>query len=111
MASYPFIFSVCEKLCALCPTLKINVYKIVNNFFGESITVSGLLTGKDISEQLSQEPLGEELLIPSNALRHGEDIFLCGMTVGELSEKLGVKVGATGSDGYEFVEAVLGRKI
>lgn len=111
VASYPFIFSVCEKLCALCPTLKINVYKIVNNFFGESITVSGLLTGKDISEQLSQKTLGEELLIPSNALRHGEDVFLCGMTVGELSEKLGVKVGATGGDGYEFVEAVLGRKI
>ncbi|MBQ8320846.1 MAG: DUF512 domain-containing protein [Clostridia bacterium] len=110
-ASYPFILGVCEKLCAMCPTLKVNVYKIINNFFGESITVSGLLTGKDISEQLESKPLGEELLIPENALRHGEDVFLCGMTVDELSERLHVPVRATGGDGYEFVEALLGRQI
>ena len=85
--------------------------KIINNFFGESITVSGLLTGKDIADQLSGIELGDELLIPENSLRHGEELFLCGMTVKELSDKLGVPVRATGSDGYEFVEAVLGHSI
>ena len=44
-----------------CPKMKIKVYKIVNNFYGESITVAGLLTGKDICEQLSDKDLGEEL--------------------------------------------------
>ena len=110
-AAYPFISSLCERLEKLCPTLKINVYKITNNFFGESITVSGLLTGKDIREQLSDCELGEELLIPENALRHGEEVFLCGMTVEELSVALGVEVRSSGSDGYEFVEALLGRTI
>ncbi|MBO5316013.1 MAG: DUF512 domain-containing protein [Clostridia bacterium] len=111
VASYPLISSLCEKLTSICPSLRINVKKIINNFFGESITVSGLLTGKDIADQLSGIELGDELLIPENSLRHGEELFLCGMTVKELSDKLGVPVRATGSDGYEFVEAVLGHSI
>ena len=111
VAAYEMISSLASKLEAICQGLKINVYKIINDFFGESITVSGLLTGKDIAEQLSGKELFEELLIPENSLRRGEDVFLCGMTVGELSSKLGVKVTPTGSDGYEFIEALLGRRI
>lgn len=111
VASYPLISSLCEKLTLLCPGLRVNVKQIVNNFFGDSITVSGLLTGKDIADQLSGCELGDQLLIPENALRRGDDLFLCGMTVKELSEELGVPVCSAGSDGYEFVEAVLGRSI
>ncbi len=110
-ASYPTLKQLSDRLMALCPGLNINIYRIINNFFGTSITVSGLLTGKDICEQLEGKPLGDELLIPENSLRHGEDVFLCGMTVGEMSEKLGVPVSPSGSDGYELVEAILGRSI
>ena len=74
---------------------------------GESITVSGLLTGKDIYEQLKDKDLGDELIIPENALRFGEDVFLCNMTVGELSDKLSVKVRPSGSDGYELARAII----
>ena len=108
VAAYPTVERLADKLMQVSPGLQINVYKIVNNFFGESITVSGLLTGKDIYEQLSDKKLGDELLIPKNALRHGEDVFLCGMTVSELSDKLGVKVTPSGADGYELAEAILG---
>ncbi len=108
VAAYPTIKSIAEKLERIMPNLQINVYKITNNFFGESITVSGLLTGHDILEQLLDKPLGEGLLIPSNALRHGEDVFLCGMTVGELSASFGVPVTPTGSDGFELAERLLG---
>lgn len=111
VASYPMIKERVDKLCAFCPELNVEIYKIINNFFGTSITVSGLLTGKDIYEQLKDKQLGEELLIPGNCLRHGEDVFLCGMTVQELSESLGVPVRSTGSDGYELCEAILGRRI
>ncbi len=107
-ASYDFIKTVSEKIVSLCEGLHINVYKVINKFFGESITVSGLLTGKDIAEQLSGKELGDELLIPENALRHGEDVFLCGMTVDELSKELGVPIKTSGCDGYEFVESILG---
>ena len=111
VAAYPMIKEQVDKLCHICPNLNVNIYKIINHFFGESITVSGLLTGKDMSEQLAGVPLGEELLIPENSLRHGEEVFLCGMTVSELSEKLNVPVRTTGGDGYELCEAILGRSI
>ena len=111
VAAYPMIKEQVDRLCRICPNLNVNIYKIINRFFGESITVSGLLTGKDMYEQLCGRPLGEELLIPENSLRHGEEIFLCGMTVSELSDKLGVPVRTAGSDGYELAEAILGRSI
>lgn len=111
VAAYPMIERQIDRLKRVCPNLSVNIYKIINNFFGESITVSGLLTGKDMYDQLKDKPLGEELLIPQNCLRHGEEVFLCGMTVKELSEKLCIPVRASGNDGYELCEAVLGRSI
>lgn len=107
-ASYPMMCEIALKLEALTDKLKINVIEIKNKFFGESITVSGLLTGKDISEQLSGCELGDELLLPANCLRDGEDVFLCGMTLGELSERLNIKIRVCENDGFDFVDAVFG---
>ena len=107
-ASYPMMTLLASRLMSRCPGLTVNVFRIVNHFFGESITVSGLLTGKDIAEQLEGVELGDELLIPSSALRAGEDVFLCGMTPEELADRLNVSVSAVGSDGYSFVETILG---
>ena len=93
---------------SVCPGLKVNVVKIINKFFGESITVSGLLTGVDIYDQLSGKDLGDELLIPASALRADDEDFLCGMTLRELSDRLGIKITPVSGDGYEFAESVLG---
>ena len=106
-ASYGMISSLCDRVMQICPNMKIKVYKIVNNFFGHSITVSGLLTGKDILEQLKGEALGQELLIPENALRRDDDDFLCGMTRNELSRALSVRVTPVPSDGYELLRRLL----
>ena len=111
VASYPMIKEQVGKLQAICPNLNVNIYEIINNFFGTSITVSGLLTGRDILDQLKDKPLGDELLIPGNCLRHGEEVFLCGMTVEELSQALGVPIRDSGCDGYALCEAILGRSI
>ena len=108
VAAYDMISSFAEKLSTLVKGLKVNVVKVINEYFGESITVSGLLTGKDIYTQLKNLELGEEVLVPSSALRAEEQDFLCGMTLVKLSDKLGVKVTPVGNDGYEFAEAVLG---
>jgi NifB/MoaA-like Fe-S oxidoreductase len=67
------------------PKIKIDVYKIKNNFFGESITVSGLLTGTDIYEQLNGRLTCDELLLPSCCVRASDEDFLCGMKLDELS--------------------------
>ena len=111
VAAYPMLSSMADKIMQIVPNLKINVYKIVNNFYGESITVSGLLTGKDIYEQLKDVSLGEEIFVPASALRAGDDDFLCGMKRLELEEKLGVKTTPASSDGYEFLELVTGYRL
>ena len=108
VASYPMFVSLSEELMREYPDLRINIYKIINNFFGKSITVAGLLTGRDMLEPLRGQDLGEELLISQSTLRAGEDVFLCGMTKDELSAGLGVPVRAAENDGYAFVYALLG---
>ena len=109
VAAYPMICNSAQSIMTLTDKVEIFPYEIKNRFFGESITVSGLLTGKDISEQLTGKELGEVLLIPRNALRHGEDVFLCGMTVDELSHKLGVKIRICENDGFDFIDAIFGK--
>ena len=108
VAAYPHLCDLAERICKILPNLHIGVYKIINRFFGESITVAGLLTGKDICEQLEGASLGEELLISKSTLRHGEEIFLCGMTVEEMERRLGVRVRAVESDGDALLSAILG---
>ncbi len=107
VAAYESISAMAKRLEERVDGLKINVYKIINNFFGESITVAGLLTGKDISEQLSGKDPGEVLFFPENMLRAGEDIFLDDMTPNELSEKLGVRVAPASNDGAIFIRNLL----
>ncbi|MBQ6893142.1 MAG: DUF512 domain-containing protein, partial [Clostridia bacterium] len=107
-ASYEFIKLLCYKLMSLCENLKIHVYKITNNFFGEKITVSGLLTGKDLAEQLSDKELGETLVLPANTLRSEGDLFLCGMSKEELAEKLSVEIAFSTDEGYDFVSKIFG---
>ena len=86
---------------------EINVKIIENDFFGRTITVSGLLTGRDIYEQLKNENLGDKLLLPGNVLRSGEDVFLDDMTLSELSEKLGVDIVVPGSNGEDLLDAII----
>ncbi len=110
-ASYPFIKSLCGSLMKMCSGLEIKICKITNNFFGEGVTVSGLLTGRDIYEQLKDKELFDELFIPENSLRDGEDIFLCGMTLSQLSDSLGVKINKGSSDGYELCRELIGEVV
>ena len=72
------------------------------------MTVTGLLTGRDLADQLSDKPLGEVLLLSRTTLRSEGDLFLCGMTPEELSDKLGVPLCFTDNDGAAFLENMLG---
>ena len=89
------------------PNITSEVIAIKNNFFGEKITVSGLITGQDLIEQLSGRKLGDRLLIPCNMLRSGEDVFLDDITITELSEKLGKEIIVVDPGGADLVSAVL----
>ncbi|MBO5006302.1 MAG: DUF512 domain-containing protein, partial [Clostridia bacterium] len=108
-AAYGFILECTEKIKAKFPNIKVNVYEIKNDFFGESVTVAGLVTGRDLAAQLAGKELGEELLLPSCMLRYGGDLFLCGKSREELEEELSVRITLCENDGYEFLEKVIGR--
>lgn len=88
--------------------LKCDVYAVKNNFFGESITVTGLLTAGDIISQLKGKDLGEELLISSSMLRTGTEDFLDDLTVSDVSNALGVTIRSTQNDGYDLLYTMLG---
>ena len=83
-----------------------NVYPIVNHFFGEAITVSGLVTGSDLIAQLKGRELGERLLIPINMLRHGEDVFLDDVTLSDVARELNVEVIPVEQDGFDLCDAI-----
>ena len=108
VAAYPLIKKLAEKAEKKYNNLIINIEEIKNSFFGESVTVAGLLTGQDIAAQLENKALGDALLVPDNALRDGEEVFLDDITLSGLSEKLGVPVIAVQADGYELLESFLG---
>ena len=107
-AAYPLIKKLAISAEKRYNKLKVNVVQINNNFFGDSVTVAGLLTGQDILAQLEGKDLGDELIIPDSALRDGEEVFLDDMTVTDLSQKLGVSVVSCMADGYELLEKFLG---
>lgn len=109
VSAYPLIKQTVDNICKKCHNLTVNVYPIKNNFFGEKITVSGLITGGDILEQLKDKELGEELFIPSSMLRHENDLFLDDVHVDTLGEKLKVKVTPVNNDGWEFVSKITGK--
>lgn len=90
------------------PGVRLRVCPVANRFFGEQITVSGLLTGQDLKGQLTGQDLGECLLLPCNMLRDGENVFLDDMTVEELEEALGIPVQVTDEPGSALVSSVLG---
>ena len=108
VAAYDTIKSMAVELEARIEGLQIDVYKIINRFFGETITVSGLLTGKDISEQLAGCDLGDLLLFPGNALRADGDLFLDDMSPEELSERLKTPVAPSRDSGEGFICDILG---
>lgn len=103
LAAYPVIKSLTDRLGGA----EINVIPIINDFFGHNITVSGLLTGRDIINQLTGRELGDELLLPSSLLRHGEEVLLDDMTVGEISSALNIPVKIVESCGAELLDALL----
>lgn len=103
----PVLEMLCQEGKEKFPNLKVHIYPIRNDFFGEKITVSGLITGQDILAQLAGRPLGERLLLPCNMLRSGERYFLDDVKVSEIEEKLQIPITITAQPGEDFVKGLL----
>lgn len=109
VAAYPLLKELSEAAEKKFNNLKIKVYEIKNEFFGENITVAGLVVGQDLMNALKGETLGEELLIPSVMLRHERDMFLDSVTLDDVQSTLGTKITVCETDGYDLLDKMLGR--
>ena len=106
----PFLEELLGKLREKFPQVSGRICPIVNDFFGHTIDVAGLVTGGDLMAQLKGKDLGERLLLPVNMLRHGGDVFLDDVRVSDVERELGVPVTVVEQDGYDLLDAMLGRK-
>lgn len=107
VAAYPLIRSLAQAVMRRFPQCEIDVYEIKNDFFGQSITVAGLITGEDLINRLKEEKLHERLIIPAVMLRSEGDMFLDSVTVEEAEQRLDVKILPVANDGYELLDAIL----
>lgn len=110
--SLPTIVRLSRDISNVFPNINVQVVPIINHFFGETITITGLITGQDLIGQLQQRQqqnfdIGEVLLISSSMLRTGEQVFLDDLTTEDVSQRLGVKVCPVDSSGYDFVHAIV----
>ena len=104
-AAYPLLCRIAEK-CSQRLGIELRVVRVENRFFGERITVAGLLTGQDLYRALKKEDLGEIVYISRSTQRADEDVFLDDMSLLELQQALGVPVRTLENDGEAFVEAL-----
>lgn len=107
-SSYSAIASLAKMAQERFPELRCDVYRIRNDFFGDTITVTGLITGQDLIAQLRDKELGSELIISSAMLMRDSEVFLDDVTVSDVERELSVKVRYTASDGYELLDAMMG---
>ena len=105
--AYPYLKKMIEKLKEKFPNVTVHLYAIRNDFFGEKITVAGLITGQDLIAQLKGQQLGERLLLPCNMLRSGEEVFLDDVTLSEVKDSLQIQVDIVKSSGWDFIEAII----
>lgn len=103
--AYDTIRGICDKIESKS-NVKIYVHKVINTFFGEHITVSGLMTGTDIIKTLKNSQLGDKVLIPINALKSGEEILLDDYTVSDLEKELGKAFVIVGETGLDLLDSI-----
>ncbi len=108
VSAAPFFREMLETAKKRFPALDGRVYAIENDFFGHSINVTGLITGRDLIAQLRGKDLGKRLLISANMLRHDEMDFLDDVTLEEAADALGVPIYPNAQDGFELCDAVFG---
>ena len=107
LLAYPELCRIADMLKEKYPGTKVQIYPVRNDFFGEKITVSGLITGGDLIRQLKGKDLGERLLLPCNMFRSEEDVFLDDVTLAEVA--LQVRADIVKSSGQDLIDAILGR--
>ena len=104
----PLLEKIAKKINDKWNNLTCEIYSINNYFFGENITVAGLITGQDLISQLKDKNLGEVLLIPSAMIKKDSDLFLDDITISQAEQELSTKIKIVENDGYMLLDNILG---
>ncbi len=111
VSAAPFLAKLIDELAEKCDNIfDGNVVAVSNRFFGETVNVAGLITGRDLIAALKGKTLGERVLIPDVMLRHQTNVFLDDVTLADVEKELGVPVVAAPCDGAAFLQAILKKK-
>ena len=105
--AFPYLKRLMGEIEKVYPGRKVNLYEIRNDFFGEMITVAGLITGQDLIAQLKGQNLGKRLLLPACMFKNGEEVFLDDITKTQAEDALQIPINIVKSSGYDLVDAVL----
>ena len=105
--AYPYIQKMASRIEEKYSNTQIHVYTIRNDFFGELITVSGLITGQDLIHQLQNQKLGDRLLLPCNMFRSQEEVFLDDITLAQVEDALQVRADIVKSSGQDFIDVIV----
>lgn len=106
ISAYEEVNKAAVKISGRNPNIKINTYKIINEFFGEKITVAGLLTGSDIIKQLKSQEIGKYIFIPKNMLKCDSNIFLDDLTVEDVEKALNTKALICEYTGEDLIQLI-----
>ena len=107
-AAFPLIKDICDKLIAIYPKLHVDAYEIKNDFYGNSVTVAGLITGTDLINTLKDKDLHGKLLIPDVMLNSDGELFLDNLSVSDVERALDVDICVVYSrDGADLVSKIL----
>lgn len=107
---FPYMKRIMSMINEKFPNITINTRAIKNNFFGGGVNVSGLVTGGDLIDQLSDDDLGDRLIIPSSMLRFENDLFLDDVSTDDVEQKLNITLVPINNNGNDLVEAVIAGK-
>lgn len=108
-AAAPLMKKLAQTAMEAFPGLRVTVLPIRNDFWGHSITVAGLVAGRDLTAQLADRNLGDQLLLPSVMLRRERDLFLDNTPLEDVEQSLGVPIRMVDNDGFVLLDALLGR--
>ena len=107
VAAYPLVCELAEMAQNKFDNLQIDIYKVTNRLFGSTVTVAGLLSGKDYFDTLKDAPLGQKIIIPEVSLRKDDSRFLDDMTLQQLQQALGVRVCPVPNDGAVLLSELI----
>ena len=104
---YPYLDTLVKEIMKVYPGRMVHIYPIRNDFFGEKITVAGLITGQDLIAQLKDKSLGDRLILPAVMFKSGEEVFLDDITKTQAEDALQIPINIVKSSGYDLVDAIL----